>query len=37
MKEVWVNADPWRKALVNTALEAGRHFGHKINESIVEN
>lgn len=23
MKEVWVNADPWRKALVTTALEGG--------------
>jgi 3-dehydroquinate synthase II len=23
MKEVWVNADPWKKALVTTALEAG--------------
>ena len=45
MKEVWVKADPWKKELVTTALEAGadavivpagRHFGHKIKETITE-
>jgi len=23
MKEIWVKADPWKKELVTTALEAG--------------